>query len=109
MTLTPHAVALARAAEATGRIEQRMLMLRRSGKLREFTSAYKRRRVAAGKRAGVTTPRCTDEVGLAPIFLALSADGFAQRVFRFSQVVDGPLRYGASNRLETMAHSRDRS
>jgi len=50
-----------------------------------------------------------DEVGLAPIFLALSADGFAQRVFRFSQVVDGPLRYGASNRLETMAHSRDRS
>ena len=72
MTLTPHAVALARAAEATGRIEQRMLMLRRSGKLREFTSAYKRRRVAAGKRAGVTTPRCTDEVGLAPIFLALT-------------------------------------
>jgi hypothetical protein len=45
-----HHIAMTRARDAAARIEQHMDFLRRTGKLREFTKAYKRRRIAARER-----------------------------------------------------------
>jgi hypothetical protein len=50
VTLTPHATAMMRASEAAKRLDQYMASLRGTGVLREFTKAYRRKRLAAGLR-----------------------------------------------------------
>jgi hypothetical protein len=47
VTLTPHDVAMSRAGQAAGRIEEYIESLRQTGKMREFTRAYKAKRMAA--------------------------------------------------------------
>jgi hypothetical protein len=50
-TLTPHDVAIARAGNAAAKLDQYLDSLQGSGALKEFTRAYKRRRIEA-KAAG---------------------------------------------------------
>jgi hypothetical protein len=50
VVLTDHGTAMVRAGEAAERIERFVETLRASGKMREFTRAYKRRRMAATAR-----------------------------------------------------------
>ena len=47
VTLTPNDVAMSRAGQAAGRIEQYIDSMRAKGAMREFTRAYKRRRMEA--------------------------------------------------------------
>jgi hypothetical protein len=47
VTLTPHDVAMTRAGDAAGRIEQYIDSMRAKGAMREFTRAYRRRRTEA--------------------------------------------------------------
>jgi hypothetical protein len=50
VTLTPHGTAMARAGEAAKRLDRYMDSLRGTGVLKEFTKAYRRKRLAAGLR-----------------------------------------------------------
>jgi ribonuclease HI len=49
-TLTEHSVAVARAANAARKLDAYLDSLRGTGTLREFTKAYRRRRIAAKER-----------------------------------------------------------
>jgi hypothetical protein len=48
-TLTPHATAMQRATEAATKLNNFMDGLRRTGALKEFTKAYRARRLALGQ------------------------------------------------------------
>jgi hypothetical protein len=49
-TLTPHDVAISRAAGAARKLDEYLTSLKGTGVLKEFTRAYKRRRIAAAER-----------------------------------------------------------
>jgi hypothetical protein len=49
-TLTEHDIAVSRAGEAAKRLDRFMDSLRGTGALKEFTKAYRRRRLAAAER-----------------------------------------------------------
>jgi hypothetical protein len=50
ITLTPHDVAIIRAGQAAAKLDAYMASLRGTGVLKEFTKAYRRKRLAAGLR-----------------------------------------------------------
>ncbi len=66
---------MARAGDAAGRIEQHMELLRRTGRLREFTRMYKRRRIAAAANGQGFKSFKVAELRLRQALIPLLVDG----------------------------------
>jgi hypothetical protein len=75
VTLTEHATAMMRAGDAAKRLDQYMDSLRGTGVLKEFTKAYRRKRLAAGLRGEGFMPYAAAELRLRRALISLLMNG----------------------------------
>jgi hypothetical protein len=90
VTLTPHATAMMRAGEAAKRLDAYMASLRGTGVLKEFTKAYRRKRLAAGLRGEGFMPYSAAELRLRRALIPLLMNGGQPAVGQslFAQIFD---------------------